>query len=38
MDQIKVEKFIAACRKQAGLTQAQLAERRISIGGIHFRR
>ena len=27
MDQIKIGKFIAACRKQAGLTQMQLAEK-----------
>ena len=26
MDQIKIGKFIAACRKQANLTQMQLAE------------
>ena len=27
MDQIKIGKFIAACRKQSGLTQMQLAEK-----------
>ena len=27
MDQIKIGKFIAECRKTAGLTQMQLAER-----------
>ena len=27
MDQVKIGKFIAACRKEQGLTQAQLAER-----------
>lgn len=27
MDQIKIGKFIAACRKKASLTQAQLAEK-----------
>ena len=27
MDQAKIGKFIAACRKKAGLTQAQLAEK-----------
>ncbi|MGN1138795.1 MAG: helix-turn-helix domain-containing protein, partial [Ruminococcus sp.] len=27
MDQIKIGKFIAKCRKEAGLTQAQLAEK-----------
>ena len=27
MDQIKIGKFISACRKEKGLTQAQLAER-----------
>ena len=27
MDQMKIGKFIAACRKEAGLTQAQLAEK-----------
>ena len=27
MDQIKIGRFIAKCRKEAGLTQAQLAEK-----------
>ena len=27
MDQTKIGKFIAECRKKAGLTQAQLAEK-----------
>jgi transcriptional regulator with XRE-family HTH domain len=27
MDQIKIGRFIAACRKKEGLTQAQLAEK-----------
>ncbi|MBE6938721.1 MAG: helix-turn-helix transcriptional regulator [Ruminococcaceae bacterium] len=27
MDQIKIGRFVAACRKKAGLTQAQLAEK-----------
>ena len=27
MDQIQIGKFIAACRKEKGLTQAQLAEK-----------
>ena len=27
MDQIKIGKFIAACRKKAGLTQQQLADK-----------
>ena len=27
MDQIKVGKFIAACRKEQGMTQANLAEK-----------
>ena len=27
MDQIKIGKFISACRKEKGLTQAQLAEK-----------
>ena len=27
MDQIKIGKFIAACRKKVGLTQMQLADR-----------
>ena len=27
MDQIKIGKFIAACRKEEGMTQAELAEK-----------
>lgn len=27
MDQIQIGKFIAACRKEKGMTQAQLAEK-----------
>ena len=31
MDQIKIGKFIAACRKEEGMTQAELAEKQQDI-------
>ena len=35
MDQVKIGKFIAGCRKQNNLTQMQLAEK-LGITGIQF--
>ena len=36
MDQIKIGKFIASCRKEEGMTQAELAEKLGILPGDAF--